>query len=199
MQFKTNSLYYGNCLEVMQQWPDQCIDLIYLDPPFNSKANYNQTFGKGNGVPAQVRAFTDTWIWNDAAAQRTMDLKNAVNHPAHKSIVGLHTILGDSGMLAYLTYMAERLAMMKNKLKPTGSIYLHCDPTASHYLKMVMDCVFRVSSFRNEITWKRHESHNNAKGYGNIADIILFYVVGNNYIWNQQCHKYSDAQLGRYK
>ena len=178
-------------MEVMQQWPDQCIDLIYLDPPFNSKANYNQTFGKGNGVPAQVRAFTDTWIWNDAAAQRTRDLKNAVNHPAHKAIVGLHTILGDSGMLAYLTYMAERLAVMKNKLKDTGSIYLHCDPTASHYLKMVMDCVFGASSFRNEIIWCYAGGGVPKKDYPKKHDVIFRYA-GKKRVFNVERRPYGN-------
>ena len=94
-----NSLYYGDCLEVMAGWQPGQVDLIYLDPPFNSKANYNQLFGTENGVPAQVRAFTDTWTWNAAAAERYERLKRAVAHPAHKAIVGLREVLGESGML----------------------------------------------------------------------------------------------------
>ena len=126
-----NSLYYGDCLEVMQAWHPSSVDLIYLDPPFNSDATYNQLFGTDNGVPAQVRAFEDTWTWNAAAAKRYATLSRATAHPAHEAIEGLHKMLGESGMLAYLTYMAERLAECKRMLKPTGSIYLHCDPTAS--------------------------------------------------------------------
>ena len=149
-----NSLYYGDCFEVMKCWPDEQIDLIYLDPPFNSKADYNVLFGSENGVPAQVRAFTDTWTWNEAAAERFNDLSHAVAHPAYDAVLGLHTILGESGMLSYLTYMAQRLAECKRVLKPTGSIYLHCDPTAAHYLKILMDTIFYPQHFRNEIVWR---------------------------------------------
>ncbi len=130
-----DTLYYGDCLDWMQHWDDQSIDLIYLDPPFNSKAQYNVLFGKSGGIDAQYRAFNDTWVWDDAAANRL----DAIAHPAHRAILGLHTMLGECGMLGYLTYMAERLAEMHRLMKPTGSIYLHCDPTASHYLKALMD------------------------------------------------------------
>ena len=117
---RPNSLYYGDCLDVMGQWDSEQVDLIYLDPPFNSKADYNQLFGTENGVPAQVRAFTDTWTWNEAAAERLRRLEGAVAHPAHKAVSGLHQVLGESGMLAYLTYMAERLAECRRLLKPHG-------------------------------------------------------------------------------
>ena len=105
-------------------------------------------------MPAQVQAFTDTWIWNNVAAERVRRLENAVNHPAHYAVVGLKTILGESGMLAYLSYMAERLAEMKRILNDAGSIYLHCGPTASHYLKLLMDKIFGADNFRNEIIWR---------------------------------------------
>lgn len=173
---RPNSLYYGDCLEVMSGWPSGQVDLIYLDPPFNSNADYNQLFGTENGVPAQVRAFADTWTWNDTATERYKRLGRAVAHPAHRAIVGLHAALGESGMLAYLTYMAERLTECKRMLKPTGSIYVHCDPTASHYLKVVMDAVFGPQHFRNEIVWRRTGSHNSADRYGPIHDVILFYA-----------------------
>ena len=104
------TLYYGDCLDWMRQWPDSSVDLIYLDPPFNSNANYNILFGEGNGVPAQVRAFQDTWKWDAAAIERTRRIVNAVAHPAHRVITGLRAFLGDSGMLAYLSYLADRLA-----------------------------------------------------------------------------------------
>ena len=149
------TLYYGDCLEWMEQWGDECVDLIYLDPPFNSNANYNILFSNAadSGEKAQYRAFNDTWHWDAAAAERFIQFRDAVGRPAHAAVVGLHRVLGESGMLAYITYMAERLEHMRRLLKPTGSIYLHCDPTASHYLKVVMDAVFGVKNFRREIIW----------------------------------------------
>ena len=161
MSLGENTLYYGDCLEWLPRFPSESVDLIYLDPPFNSNTNYNLLFGNGDqkrrngGKSAQVRAFDDTWRWDDSAAKRVARLSHAAAHPAHKAVVGLRTLIGEGGMLAYLSYMAERLAEMPRVLKPTGSIYLHCDPTASHGLKLVMDCVFGAANFRNEIVWKR--------------------------------------------
>ena len=117
------TLYHGDCLDWMQRWDDQSVDLIYLDPPFNSKANYNVLYSSEGGNNAQYRAFTDTWSWDEAAADRFAAYEGALGRPAHAAIVGLHRILGPSGMLAYLTYMAERLEQMQRLLKPTGSIY----------------------------------------------------------------------------
>ncbi len=139
---QTNALYYGDCLDWMQQWDDQSVDVIYLDPPFNSKAKYNQLFHRDGGGDAQYRAFTDTWTWDEAAADRLSMYENALGRKAHDAIVGLRRVLGLSGMLAYLTYMAERLEHCHRLLKDTGSIYFHCDPTASHYLKVLMDSIF---------------------------------------------------------
>jgi len=139
---QTNALYYGDCLDWMQEWDDQSVDLIYLDPPFNSKANYNQLFHTEGGGDAQFQAFTDTWVWDIEAEKRLQKYLNASALKAHKSIFGLHQILGPSGMLSYLTYMAERLQEMWRLLRDTGSIYLHCDPTASHYLKILMDDIY---------------------------------------------------------
>ena len=182
MSLGANTLYYGDCLEWLPQFPSESVDLIYLDPPFNSNQDYNLLFGTGNRKrgngrkSAQVRAFDDTWRWDDSAAKRTDRLVRAAAHPAHKAVVGLRTMLGECGMLAYLSYMAERLAEMPRVLKHTGSIYLHCDPTASHGLKLVMDCVFGPARFRNEITWQRATAHNDAKRYGNNTDRILYYT-----------------------
>ena len=170
------TLYYGDCLDWMRKWPSECVDLIYLDPPFNSNTDYNILFGTENNVPAQMRAFTDTWHWDDKAAVRTNAILNAVAHPAHQVIHGLHVMLGESGMLAYLTYMAERLAEMQRLLKPTGSIYLHCDPYASHYLKAVMDSVFGNGNFRNEIIWGYRTGGVSKRWFGRKHDVILFYV-----------------------
>ena len=133
MSLAANTLYYGDCLEWLPQFPSESVDLIYLDPPFNSDQNYNLLFGNGkqetNGSQsAQVRAFADTWRWDDVASVRVDRLTRAAAHPAHKAIMGLRTTIGEGGMLAYLSYMGERLAEMPRLLKPTGSIYLHCDP-----------------------------------------------------------------------
>ena len=180
MALKPNRLYYGDCLDWMEQWEDNCVDLIYLDPPFNSKTNYNMLFAGLDDGEAQYRAFTDTWSWNDAAGERYGEYEAAVARPGRGAVVGLYQILGSCGMIAYITYMAERLAEMHRILKPTGSIYLHCDPSASHYLKIVMDDIFDVKNFRNEITWERIKgagktSQHAAKSFGRCSDTILYY------------------------
>ena len=149
---ETNTLYYGDCLKWMRKWNDQCVDLIYLDPPFNSKSDYNILYSN-NKDEAQYRAFTDTWSWDNKAQKRFEKYENAAGLLSHNVICGLYRVLGDSGMLAYLTYMAERLEQMHRLLKPTGSLYLHCDPTASHYLKILIDSIFGAMNFKNEIIW----------------------------------------------
>ena len=200
-----NTLYYGDCLEWLPRFPADSVDLIYLDPPFNSNTSYNLLFGNGGpkrngGRSAQVRAFDDTWRWDDAAARRVDRLARAAAHPAHKAVVGLRTMIGEGGMLAYLSYMAERLAAMRHVLKPSGSIYLHCDPTASHGLKLVMDTIFGPRNFRNEIVWQRSNAHNmKAKAFVRINDVILFYSATDSYRFNPLYTGYSKAQLKRYK
>ena len=196
---KPGTLYYGDCLEWMQKWPSSAVDLIYLDPPFNSKADYNILWGKGNGVPAQVRAFSDTWKWDHAAQQRVNTIVDAIAHPAHKSISGLQYILGDSGMLAYLSYMAERIAVIRRILKPTGSIYLHCDSTAIHYLKVLMDDIFSTASFRSDIVWRRTSAHSDAHGYGANTDNILYYTKSSTWTWNPQFQPYDDKYKARFR
>lgn len=178
---KPQTLYYGDCLDWIRKWPSECVDLIYLDPPFNSNTDYNILFGTQNNVPAQMRAFSDTWHWDSAAAERTDAILNAIAHPAHRVVTGLHAMLGESGMLAYLTYMAERIAELYRVLKQTGAIYLHCDPYASHYLKTVMDALFGHANFRNEIIWRRTGSHNSANRFGPIHDVILFFSKSDAY------------------
>ena len=187
------TLYYGDCLDWMGQWPDNSVDLIYLDPPFNSSANYNILFGEGNGVPAQVRAFRDTWKWDAAAVERTRRIVNAVAHPAHRVIAGLRAFLGESGMLAYLSYLAVRLPEMRRLMKPTATIYLHCDPTASHYIKMLMDGVFGASRFRNEIIWCYRGGGVPANDFGRKHDVILRYAKTATVTFNRQYVPYSDA------
>ena len=186
---ETETVYYGDCLKLMREWNRQReefynigqVDLIYLDPPFNSKANYNILFEKATGRTAQEIAFTDIWTWkgNKHAQQRVKEICNAIAHPAHKSISAMNMLIPESGMLAYLVYMADRIAQMKMLLKNTGCIYLHCDSSASHYLKMVMDDVFGHKNFRNEILWERTQSgkssQHDPKSFGRNSDTILFY------------------------
>ena len=173
----SNSFYYGDCLEWMRRWDAETVDLIYLDPPFNSNADYNTLYAADGGGDAQFRAFTDTWTWDEAAADRVSSYLGAVGRPAHPAIIGLYKTLGECGMLAYLTYMAERLEECRRLLKPAGSIYYHCDPTASHYIKVLMDAVFGHRSFRNEIVWKRTNTHNDARHqYPDTSDVLLFYA-----------------------
>lgn len=180
-----DALYYGDCLDWMREWPSESVDLIYLDPPFNSDADYNILFSDGDsdgGGAAQYRAFHDTWSWNAAAAGRYERLSGAVARPSHRAITGLYAVIGPSGMLAYLTYMAERLEEMRRLLKPTGSIYLHCDPTASHYLKILMDAVFGHRNFRNEIVWRIgwvSGFKTQKKGWIRNHDTILYYLKSN--------------------
>ncbi len=180
---KDQSLYYGDCLDWMRGWPDESVDLIYLDPPFNSNADYNILFGRGNGTPAQVRGFVDTWKWDEAAADRALRFRNAVSNPMHRATLGFEALLGQSGMLAYLTYMGERLVEMRRLLKPSGSLYLHCDDTASHYLKLLLDSVFGAGNFRNDIAWRRATAHNDPRRFGRILDRVLFYAKTDRPYW----------------
>ena len=185
-----NTLYYGDCLEVMSKWNDSSVDLIYLDPPFNSKVNYNILFGnqKNGGDKndlAQLTAFTDTWEWDGDAVKRVDFINSAIAHPAHRAIRAFSEIYPDgSGMLSYLSYMAERITAMHRLLKDTGSIYLHCDPTASHYLKIIMDEVFGKGNFRNEIVWCYTGPSRANKFFPRKHDYLLFYTKSNQWVFN---------------
>ncbi|MCY4171346.1 MAG: site-specific DNA-methyltransferase [Bacteroidetes bacterium] len=165
----------------MEKWDDQSVDLIYLDPPFKSDSNYNQLFRGSTDGTAQYRAFHDTWTWDTAAEKRLQSYERSIAKKAYNSINGFKQILGRSGMLAYLTYMAERLEECQRLLKDTGSIYLHCDPTASHYLKIVMDEIFEKNNFpfRNEIIWHYYNGTSNIKcAHVRKHDVIFFYSGG---------------------
>lgn len=172
----------------MGQWPDQSVDLIYLDPPFNSNADYNMLYSNAAGG-AQYRAFNDTWYWDEGAADRYAVYESAPVRPARSAVLGMYQIFGRSGMLAYLTYMADRLEQLHRLLRPTGSIYLHCDPTASHGLKLLMDSIFGRENFRNEIQWKRYGAHNDvgqgSRHFGRVHDKLLFYGKGAKSTWDQ--------------
>ena len=198
---KSNTLYYGDCLDWMDRWLEEgaqeSIDLIYLDPPFNSSTTYNMFFSKA-ASDAQFRAFNDTWFWDEGAVERYQSFAGAIARPAYRAIVGLHTILGECGMLAYLTYMAERLERMYRLLKPTGSIYLHCDPYASHYLEVIMDSLFGRSNLLNQIIWHYQAGTNPKNAFGRRHDVILSYRKKNN-IFHRQRKPVINPKRYRYK
>jgi len=175
-----NVLYYGDNLDVLRRHvKDETVDLVYLDPPFNSKATYNVLFGEQNGsrAAAQIKAFGDTWQWDQVAAEAYQDVVEA-GGKVSQAMQAFRLLLGDSNMLAYLAMMAPRLVEMRRVLKPTGSIYLHCDPTASHYLKLLMDAVFGPRYFQNEIVWCYNVGGKSKKRWARKHDIILFYARG---------------------
>jgi len=181
-----NLLYYGDNLDVMRRHiDDDSVDLVYLDPPFNSNANYNVLFAERDGrqAAAQIKAFEDTWRWDDEAA-RAFDEVVELGGRVSQAMQALRTFLNESDMLAYLAMMAPRLVQLRRVLRATGSIYLHCDPTASHYLKLLMDAVFGPQQFRNEIIWKRPHAHNSAKRFAPVHDVLLFYARGDTQVWN---------------
>ncbi len=192
-----NTLYYGDNLDVLRRHiADESVDLVYLDPPFNSDQNYNVLFAEQDGTrsAAQIHAFEDTWQWDTSAAAAFQEV---VEQGGQVSLAmqAFRTVLGDSDMLAYLSMMAPRLVELRRVLRPTGSIYLHCDPTASHYLKMLMDAIFGPQNYRNEITWQRTTAHNDSKRWAEVADILLYYGKTDEVIWNTPRSNYSDSYL----
>jgi len=181
-----NTLYYGDNLDILRRYvADESVDLVYLDPPFNSNANYNVLFKEHSGEQAasQIRAFEDTWTWSMEAE---LALESMIVEGGQVSVAmqALRKLLGTSNMMAYLAMMAPRLVELRRVLKATGSIYLHCDPTASHYLKLLMDAVFGPAQYVSEIIWKRTSSHNDPKRPGRIHDVLLFYAKGPTRVWN---------------
>jgi site-specific DNA-methyltransferase (adenine-specific) len=184
-----NKLYYGDNLDILREHiADESVDLIYLDPPFNSKRDYNLLFKspKGQQSEAQITAFEDSWHWGEQAEREFDQLLHQANTDVAQLMKALRAFLGENDMMAYLTMMANRLLELHRVLKPTGSLYLHCDPTASHYLKVVLDGAFGKESFLNEITWQRTFAHGNVgRNYGKIADTIFFYSKSTDYCWNQ--------------
>ncbi len=183
-----NTLYYGDNLEILKRYiPDESVDLVYLDPPFNSNQNYNVLFKEKNGSQAasQIRAFGDTWTWSTDDEELYADLVTKGDKVAD-CLQAFRTFLGPCDMLAYLVMMAPRLVELKRVMKPKASIYLHCDPAASHYLKMLMDAVFGPEHFRNEIVWQRTSAHNDPSKYGRVHDILLFFTKGDSWHWATQ-------------
>ncbi len=181
-----NLLYYGDNLDVLRRHvPDESVDLVYLDPPFNSNASYNVLFAEQDGTraEAQIRAFEDAWRWDLAAVGAYEELTQEPGRVADVTRA-FRTFLGESDMMAYLVMMAPRLVELRRVLKSTGSLYLHCDPTASHYLKLLLDAVFGPQSFLSEVIWKRTSAHGSAKRWGPVHDVILVFTKGPDYRWN---------------
>lgn len=181
-------LYFGDNLKVMRAHiADESVDLVYLDPPFNSKRDYNLLFKtpKGHESDAQITAFEDSWQWGDQAEDEFREIQKQTNTTVAEIMQALRSFLGQNDMMAYLTMMANRLLELHRVLKSTGSLYLHCDPTASHYLKILLDGVFTPQRFKNEIIWRRTGSHNSTKSFGPIHDTILYYTKTKNYTFNQ--------------
>jgi site-specific DNA-methyltransferase (adenine-specific) len=173
-----NKLYYGDNLDVLREHiPDASVDLIYLDPPFNSNASYNILFKSpaGAGADASIEAFDDTWAWGPTASSALMDITQSGNHKLHVLMQAMKTAIGENAMMAYLAMMAVRLVELHRVLKDTGSLYLHCDPTASHYLKLVLDAVFGPENFQNEIVWSYRRWPTTAKRFQRMHDTILLY------------------------
>jgi DNA modification methylase len=192
-----NRLFYGDNLDVLRQHvASESVDLVYLDPPFNSNANYNVLFKERDGTQAaaQIQAFEDTWRWDEGAARAYQELVETGGRVS-QAMQAFRTLLGDTDMLAYLAMMAPRLGELRRVLKPTGSIYLHCDPTASHYLKMLMDAVFGPAQFSSEIIWKRYGAHSNSMRYGAVHDVILFYGRSDQVVFNRQFEPYTPAYI----
>ena len=195
-----NQLYFGDNLTVMREHlADASVDLIYLDPPFNSDATYNVLFRErsGDASAAQITAFDDTWHWSLESEYAYREVVTDGPAPVRDLLVALRAFLGQNDMMAYLTMMSQRMIELRRVLKPTGSIYLHCDPTASHYLKLLMDSAFGVANYRNELVWKRTGAHSGARRWGRIHDIILFYTASPERSWNNVYQDYDAAYLAR--
>ena len=193
-----NTIYYGDNLNVMRKYiPPESIDLIYLDPPFNSKKQYNIIYKDPTGKKSesQVVAFSDTWKWDKKAEETYRELVERADSNITKVITSYYNLLGDCSLMAYLVMMTIRLIEMKRVLKNTGSIYLHCDPTASHYLKIIMDNIFGVKNFRNEIVWHYTKMNASTKNWIQNFDTLYFYTKTGNYTFNVQRLKKESSAL----
>ena len=210
----TNQLYYGDNLEILRNHiPDESVDLIYIDPPFNSNQAYNVIFSESDGSSsqAQIQAFEDTWCWGDATEETYHDLIATGPHQLVETIKSFRGFLTQTNLMAYLVMMAVRLVELHRVLKPTGSFYLHCDPTASHYLKIILDQIFGVENFRNEIYWKRKTGRAGPTNrFGTSCDILLWFSKSSSFMFDVQYRnndpqyiakmfRYSDENGRRYR
>jgi adenine specific DNA methylase Mod len=198
-----NHLYFGDNLNILrQQIRDESVDLVYLDPPFNSNRSYNVLFKSHASAvadaKAQIQAFDDTWVWS----QQTEELYDQLGFggaPAKvaDALIAMRKLLGENDVLAYLVMMTARLVELHRVLKPTGSIYLHCDPTASHYLKVMMDAIFGAPNFINEIAWQRTATKGDARRkFGAVHDTLLVYAKSSGYLFNPVFVEKDDTYRG---
>ena len=198
-----NTLYYGDNLNILREHvKDNSVDLIYLDPPFNSNRSYNVLFKdeSGHEAESQITAFEDTWHWNTKAEETYQELVTHSSAGVSNIINALRQSIGTNQMMAYLVMMAARLVELHRVLKPTGSLYLHCDPTASHYLKIVMDAIFGPENFQNEIVWHYKRWPAKQKNFQSMHDIILFYSkMGRQNTFNVLLEPLSPGTLKRWK
>lgn len=204
-----NKLYYGDNLDVLRRKiKDESVDLCYIDPPFNSKRNYNQIYNRvGNEDRAQAQAFTDTWIWDDHAIAGFDEIlansKGRFRPQLVELIKGLDRVLGRDSLLAYLVSMSLRVTEIHRVLKSTGSFYLHCDPTSSHYLKLLLDAIFcsQGGEFQNEIVWLYTSGGKGSRRFARKHDVIFFYTKSSDYIFNVDAIRvpYSEKTLANYK
>jgi DNA modification methylase len=197
-------LYFGDNLEVLRnEIASESVDLIYLDPPFNSKRDYNLLFKspKGHHSDAQITAFEDTWHWGvgDQAEREYAEIMHQGNTALSDLMAALRVFLHENDLMAYLVMMANRLIELHRVLKPTGSLYLHCDPTASHYLKILMDAIFKSKNFRNEIVWCYRKWSVMASQFARNHDVILFYSKSGNHVFNPQYVEVSEGTKRRWK
>lgn len=198
-----NRLYYGDNLDVLRsRIKDESVDLCYIDPPFNSKRVFNQIYDtKGSEDRAQEQAFIDTWTWDERAREGYAEIiaNGRYKPPTIELVKGLKNSLGDTSLLAYLVGMTRRVAEIHRVLKPTGTFYFHCDPTSSHYLKLLTDSIFGPKYFMNEVCWKRSSAHNDTKQgmrrYGKIRDTLLVYTKSADYTWNTKYTPYAPGYL----
>ena len=197
-----NQLYFGDNLDILggNNIPVDSVDLIYLDPPFNSNATYGVLFSEKTWEKsaAQITAFDDTWHWGPEAAAAYDKVVRGDRPRVAELLRALKAFLGQNAMMAYIAMMAVRLVELHRVMKPTGSLYLHCDPTASHYLKMILDTIFGPRNFRNEIIWKRTSARRDSHRWNRIHDVIFFYTKGNKFTWNMQYIKYDQDYVDKF-
>ncbi|MGW4666923.1 DNA methyltransferase [Streptosporangium sandarakinum] len=199
-----NKLYYGDNLDVLREnVPSESVDLVYLDPPFNSNRSYNVLFKERGGTEskAQIEAFEDTWAWSNEVEALYVELiqNSDTSMKIVDALEAMRKLLGENDVLAYLVMMTPRLMELHRTLKPTGALYLHCDPTASHYLKIILDAIFGPKNFRNEIVWKRTAVKGDARvRYGRVHDIILFYSKSADLNFSAQLVPHSDEWKARF-
>jgi DNA modification methylase len=199
---KESTLYYGDNLDILKNHiPDDSVDLIYLDPPFNSKADYNVLFQEPTGTPSssQITAFEDSWHWTNETQTTFQTILDTASASIVEMMASFKKFIGPNDMMAYLTMMCIRLIELKRVLKDTGSIYLHCDPTASHYLKILLDTIFGKSNFKNEIIWYYNRWSAATNRFQRIHDVILFYSKTKKPVFNMLYDDYTAGTLKRWK